>query len=206
MSLRTQNGMGDLPISLITRNGNLPTSSCNSKWKRELAYKFFNSEWNGNFPINKFPMNLLLAPQILNSFLSTWELHTIVPRSRDRSQNRSREREREYAYSGSYFIPAPGSRRSGNDPVDNVAFGVPYVVTCYYHMHNRSSNRRDQQAKSAKSATGEERREQQGKREVGAEVSNCNMVGLQAWKVPNHGLAWHDMGPFPSKIPTVVLW
>ena len=40
----------------------------NSKWKRELAIAtFFNSEWNGNFPINKFPMNFLLAPAILNS-------------------------------------------------------------------------------------------------------------------------------------------
>jgi len=37
----------------------------NSKW--ELAYKFVNSEWNGYFPINKFSMNFLLAPQILNS-------------------------------------------------------------------------------------------------------------------------------------------
>jgi len=65
--LRTWNGRGDLPMSLRTRNGNLPTSSCNSKWKRELAYKFFNSEWNGNFLINKFPIIFLLAAQILNS-------------------------------------------------------------------------------------------------------------------------------------------
>ena len=31
----------------------------------------------------------------------------------------------------------------------------------YYHMHNRSSNRRDRQEKSAKSATGEESRERE---------------------------------------------
>ena len=52
--------------------------SKNSEWEfankflqlemeKEICLKFLNSEWNGNFPINKFPMNFLLAPQILNS-------------------------------------------------------------------------------------------------------------------------------------------
>jgi len=35
--------------------------------EKEICLYVSQLQWNGNFPINKFPMNVLLAPQILNS-------------------------------------------------------------------------------------------------------------------------------------------